>query len=277
LTQSLGISVHRTGSALTTAIVALALLAAAPLALAGALIDFATDQGNARMARASARADFAALSNQFEGQPNDVFCGPTSAAIVLNALYGLQSALPGDRSRRGSQDSPNRRDGADLNLPRFTPDSVIEKGKKTRAQVFGEPMRLGDRTIRDFGYQLHQLAELLEGNGAVVKKVVVSDALSDDIIRAELIRNMQTGGDYVIVNYLRKAVGQAGGGHISPLAAYDAASDSFLVLDVNPAAAGWVWMPAGTLIAGMRTFDRIENRGYILVALQGRPSSRPQQ
>ena len=37
------------------------------------------------------------------------------------------------------------------------------------------------------------------------------------------------------------------------------------VLDVNPASAGWVWMPTATLVKGMRTFDTIENRGYILV------------
>ena len=60
-------------------------------------------------------------------------------------------------------------------------------------------------------------------------------------------------------------MGQQGGGHISPLAAYDTTSDSFLVLDVNPASAGWVWMPAATLIKGMRTFDKVENRGHIHV------------
>ena len=69
----------------------------------------------------------------------------------------------------------------------------------------------------------------------------------------------------MIVNYKRAEVGQRGGGHISPLGAYDAESDSFLVLDVNPAAAGWVWMSTATLVRGMRTFDTIENRGYILV------------
>ena len=47
--------------------------------------------------------------------------------------------------------------------------------------------------------------------------------------------------------------------------AYDAASDSFLVLDVNPAAAGWVWMPFETLVRGMRTHDTVENRGYVVV------------
>jgi hypothetical protein len=69
---------------------------------------------------------------------------------------------------------------------------------------------------------------------------------------------------YVVVNYRREAVGQSGGGHISPLGAYDAASDSFLVLDVNPAAAGWVWMPTATLVRGMRSFDTVENRGYVI-------------
>jgi hypothetical protein len=32
---------------------------------------------------------------------------------------------------------------------------------------------------------------------------------------------------FVIVNYLRKAIGQEKGGHISPLAAYDAETDRF--------------------------------------------------
>jgi len=90
--------------------------------------------------------------------------------------------------------------------------------------------------------------------------------MPDDSIRADLMQNLARPGDYVIVNYRREAVGQRGGGHISPLGAYDAASDSFLVLDVNPAAAGWVWMPAATLIKGMRSFDTVENRGYVLVA-----------
>jgi len=79
------------------------------------------------------------------------------------------------------------------------------------------------------------------------------------------VENLKRTGDYVIVNYRRKDVSQQGGGHISPLGAYDTESDSVLVMDVNPASAGWVWMPIATLIKGMRTFDTVENRGYILV------------
>jgi hypothetical protein len=106
---------------------------------------------------------------------------------------------------------------------------------------------------------------LLRAHGMSTRMVVVDDAKPEAVIRADLIGNLSQGGDYAIINYRREAVGQKGGGHISPLGAYDAASDSFLVMDVNPAAAGWVWMPTATLVRGMRSFDTVENRGYILV------------
>ena len=58
---------------------------------------------------------------------------------------------------------------------------------------------------------------------------------------------------------------QQGGGHISPLAAYDAKSDSFLVMDVNSTDQRWVWVKASALLVSMRTPDAQENRGYLLV------------
>jgi len=94
---------------------------------------------------------------------------------------------------------------------------------------------------------------------------IVDGKKSEKEIRTDLVENPKRRGDYVGGNYWRQAVGQQGGGHISPLAAYDPESDSFLVLDVNPASAGWVWMPTTTLVKGMRTFNTVENRGYIHV------------
>jgi len=237
-----------------------ALLNAAP-----ALVPFASDEGMARLARANAKADFALLANQFEAQYNGLFCGPTSAAIVLNAVRSRSADLPRDHSRLRKEDLRFLKAGADPIVPRHTQDSVIERGGKTRAQVFGEPITTGGQATRDLGYQLRQFDEMLRGNGLTTRFVVVEDSLSEPAIRTELVANLAHGGHFVIVNYRREAAGQTGGGHISPLGAYDAASDSFLVLDVNPAAAGWVWMPTATLIGAMRTFDTIENRGYVLV------------
>ncbi|MEW6314532.1 MAG: phytochelatin synthase family protein [Pseudomonadota bacterium] len=229
------------------------------------LVTFSSDEGIARLARATAKADFALLANQFEAQSNALFCGPTTAAIVLNALHSLDKDMPRDRSRLHAEDLRHLPNGFDPAMPRYTQDNVITKGKKTRAQILGEPVTLQGKAVQDFGYQLRQFDELLRAHGLVTRLRVVDDKLSVEQIRADLVENLQHRDDYVIVNYKRDVVGQQGGGHISPLGAYDAESDSFLVLDVNPAAAGWVWMPVATLIRGMRTFDTLENRGYILV------------
>ena len=230
-----------------------------------ALVLFSSDEGMARLGSSSAKVDFATLANQFEAQYNGAFCGPTSAAIVLNTVHSRGTDLPRDYTRLRKDDVQFMPAGADPIVPRFTQDSVIDRGPKTRAQVLGEPITIGGKQVRDFGYQLRQFAAMLRANDLVTTVVVVDDERSEQAIRADLAENLARGGDYEIVNYRREAVGQKGGGHISPLGAYDAASDSFLVLDVNPAAAGWVWMPAATLVKGMRTFDTVENRGYVLV------------
>ena len=217
----------------------------APLASArdAALLSFDSEEGVARLARAEARADFATLANHFEPQINGIFCGPATAAIVLNAVHGPARVQP-----------------------RFTQESVIVKGPKTRAQVLGEPVDFNGRQIKDYGYQLRQFDELLRAHGLATRMVVVDDRVTESEVRAALAENLARRGDFVVVNYRRGNVGQQGGGHLSPLGAYDVATDSFLVLDVNPAAAGWAWISAPALIDGMRTFDTVENRGFILVS-----------
>lgn len=229
------------------------------------LIAFGSNEGVARLARATARVDFAPLANQFEAQSNIAFCGPTTAAIVLNALRTPGNNVPHDRSRLHAEDSRYLPPGLDLSIGRYTQESVVAKGRKTRAQVFGEPSLLNGRMVRDGGYQLRQLDELLRAHDLVTRLVIAEGTITDADIRRDLIGNLNQAGDFVIVNYQRTAVGQSGGGHISPLGAYDAESDSVLILDVNPSLHTWVWMPVSTLIHGMRTRDAVENRGYILV------------
>ena len=236
-----------------------------PPVVAQSLVAFASDEGMARLARSPAKVDFPALANQFEAQTNSMFCGPTTAAIVLNAVRARSSDLPRDSSRLRADDLRYIPGASDPTIPRFTQDNVFTKGAKTRAQVMGEPMTVNGKQIRDFGVQLRQLDELFKANALRTRLVIVDDRKSEKEIRADLVENLKRRGDYVVVNYRREAAGQQGGGHISPLAAYDPESDSFLILDVNPASAGWVWMPTTTLVKGMRTFDKVENRGYIHV------------
>ena len=71
----------------------------------------------------------------------------------------------------------------------------------------------------------------------------------------------------MIVNYLRKAIGQQTGGHISPLAAYDAKVDRFLILDVARYKYPPVWVKTSDLFDAMNTTDAANDnktRGYVL-------------
>jgi Phytochelatin synthase len=106
----------------------------APASVVQELVPFSSDEGLARLARSTAKVDFPALANQFEPQSNAAFCGPTSAAIVLNAVRGRAAALPRDRSRLRSEDLQYVPSNFDPTIPRFTQDNVIIKGQKTRAQ-----------------------------------------------------------------------------------------------------------------------------------------------
>ncbi len=108
---------------------------------------------------------------------------------------------------------------------------------------------------------------MLRANG-LVTRAVVDDRMAEDAVRGELIAALNRPDAYAVSNFRREAVGRKGGGHISPLGAYDAASDSFLALGVNPAAASWVWMPATTVVRGMWTFDTVENRGYVIASVR---------
>ena len=74
---------------------------------------------------------------------------------------------------------------------------------------------------------------------------------------------------FVIINYLRKAIGQEKGGHISPLAAYDKETDMFLILDVARYKYPPVWVKAAELFGAMNTVDKdneSKTRGYILIS-----------
>jgi hypothetical protein len=61
-----------------------------------------------------------ALANQFEPQLNIAFCGPNTAAIVLNTMRAKSQDLPRDHSRLHTEDLQCLPSGFDLTVPRLT-------------------------------------------------------------------------------------------------------------------------------------------------------------
>ena len=110
----------------------------------------------------------------------------------------------------------------------------------------GRPILIDGDPKSDYGLQLRQLAQVLRSHGLRVVTRVVDGSADPAAIRREIAANLATGDDFVLVNYARRALGQQGGGHISPLGAYDERSDSFLIMDANPNRAPWVWVRSMT-------------------------------
>jgi hypothetical protein len=240
----------------------------APVVAAPALIPFASAESIARLDRAAAKVDFFRLSNHFESQVNLGYCGPTSATIVMNALRAdnAKIAKPKDPALFPAEYRASLPPGLDPVFSRYTQSTFFDAqtvGVKTRDQFFGKPKAPGAKPSP--GLELRELHGILQAHGLAVDLRVADDKLTDEQIRRELIANLSAPDDFVIVNIFRPVLGQKGGGHLSPLGAYDKASDSFLFLDVNPNAQPWSWIPAPLLIKAMRTRDVNENRGYLLV------------
>ena len=186
---------------------------------------------------------------------------------MLNALrLSKREGLPRDRRSIAQDEMAWLPQGADPFYEKYTPNNVLNEWTKTRLEVLGKPVLIDGEPNSDFGLQLHQLAQVLRSHGVKVVTRVVDESADTAAIRCELAVNLATGDDFVLVNYARRSLGQTSGGHISPLGAYDERSDSFLIMDGNPNRAPWVWVGSGDLIATMRTFDTVENRGYLLVS-----------
>ena len=117
------------------------------------------------------------------------------------------------------------------------------------------------------GMTLDQIGALLASRPVDVEVHHAADS-TVDVFRTTVRAYLGDEGQYVIANYLRKALGQEGGGHISPLAAYDAETDRFLILDVSRYKYPPVWIAASDLFSAMNTVDadnENRTRGFVLI------------
>jgi hypothetical protein len=121
-------------------------------------------------------------------------------------------------------------------------------------------------TIEKIGMTLDQVGGVLSSHGLSVEIHHAADSSLEEFRRLAA-EELGAPGRFVIVNYLRAAIGQEKGGHISPLAAYDADSDRFLILDVSRYKYPPVWVSAADLYAAMNTMDSDNDnrtRGFVI-------------
>ncbi len=216
-------------------------LSAQTLPLPDNLTDLNSEQGEKFFFESGAQQSYFAVVDNFVTQKTQAYCGVASIVMVLNALHTPAPTTP--------EYQPYHT---------FTQDNVLDE--HTDAILPRE-------VLARQGMTLDQLGALLGLHPATVEVHHAEDG-GLDAFRASARDYLATKDHFVIVNYLRKAIRQERGGHISPLAAYDAKSDRFLILDVARYKYPPVWVTASDLFAAMNTTDSANNnktRGYVLV------------
>ncbi len=214
-------------------------LNAQPLPLSENLVALNSDRGALLLRHSKAKADYVPLSTHFVTQINQAFCGVASVSMVLNAM-----ALDAPDAEAWDQDY-------------FTQENTLND--QTEAII-------AESLIRRQGLTLAELAGIFE-TYPVEAEVHYGSELSLAEFREKAIANLKDPDDFMVINYLRRAIGQQRGGHISPVAAYSAATDRFLVLDVSRYKYPPVWVKASELWQSLDTLDTTsgKTRGMLLV------------
>jgi hypothetical protein len=205
------------------------------------LINFNSPEGEKLLLNSQALQDYFPLSMQFVTQKNQAYCGVASSVMVLNAL-----SIP----------APKAPEYGSYHL--FTQDNFFN----TQTQKVVAP-----EVVARQGMTLDQLGKLLESYAVKADVHHAGDTTLDEF-RSLVVKNLQEPRNFVLVNYLRKVIGQEAGGHISPIAAYNKETDRFLILDVSRYKYPPVWVKASELWQAMATVDSDsgKTRGFVLVS-----------
>jgi Phytochelatin synthase len=205
------------------------------------LSGFSTRDGEVYFAESDAREAYFPLASNFLTQKTQAYCGVASIVMVLNALGVPAPAVP--------EYTPYRT---------FTQDNVLDE--HTDAILPRE-------VLARQGMTLDQIGGILATQPVKAEVHHASDSSADEF-RKLASAYLAEPGHFVIVNYLRKAIGEEIGGHISPLAAYDSKADRFLILDVARYKYPPVWVKTAEIFGAMNTPDASngdKTRGFVLV------------
>jgi hypothetical protein len=230
-----------------------------PGPLPSRLVSLLAPEGQARLRACDRCASYPWLAASFDTQMTQAFCGVASSVMVLNASA---AAKP-------------------LSAP-YEPYRYF-----TQCNIFNERARarLDLDAIADEGLTLAQAQWLLNAQdgvratcfhagapepGAPVEGAPACAAADDVAQFREAARAALGARDrFVLINFSRGMMSDDGrsGGHFSPLAAYHATTDSFLIMDVARYKYPPFWVDADLLWRAMATTDAVSERprGYIVI------------
>lgn len=206
---------------------------------ANSWVEWDTKEGLERLGSSEHKTNFWTLARFYENQINYSYCGIASSVMVLNSLQ-IQA-----------------------------PNSKLYRDYKIHTQTeFYHPSMekiVSHATILKQGLNLEELSAILKTFPIKVSSYPAS-RLSTEQIKAQILPALKKPNQRVLALYDRKVLHQVGSGHWSPIAAYDASSDSYLIMDVSKFKYPPVWVQADVFYEAMMTFtDAGQPRGFIII------------
>jgi hypothetical protein len=226
-------------------------------------------EGLKRLENSQFKNDFYQLLNFYQPQINPVYCSIASAVIILNALDydNIPSAKEFEIHR------PQSAGGKVSEFHLYTQQTFLnektDKIKKREVIEFKAPKQVVDgKEIYDAGLSLKDYSQILfKVYGLKVKLTYAkkNDEESVGKFRETLKKVLIDKKNFIIANFDGQLLGLKVSGHISPLVAYDEASDSVLILDVALHKNLWHFVNVERLFAAMNSKDDETYRGYLVV------------
>lgn len=201
---------------------------------------FDTPQSAALFQEADVKTHFWTICRYFISEKFMTYCGIASSVTVLNSL--------GVKSPDAPQIYPYKI---------FTQDNIFTDAVLHRRKPID---------VEKGGNTLEQLAGILAAFDVCVD-TYYADALDVGRCRDLLVEALKSPDRRAIVDFNRQTLMQKGNGHFSPLAAYHAGQDRFLLMDVARYKLPPCWVKAEMLFEAMTGRDPAANksRGFLLV------------
>lgn len=205
-----------------------------------------TPEGAQRLDQSDLSRHYYQVAPYVDTQENMGFCGPASMAAVLNSLPGLSRPAT-------NQYQPYRY---------FTQSGLFD-AETSQIKTYEAVARSG-LTLSETSRFLSKIH--------ISNKVYYGNELTVDSLRSLLITTLANPKARIIVDFGRRVFAQSGDGHYSPLVAYNAQSDSVLIVDVAKFKYPPFWVTLPDLLKAIRTIDPDSKkfRGLVLV-FEGQP------
>eukprot|EP00442_Polarella_glacialis_P010876 CAMPEP_0115084184 /NCGR_PEP_ID=MMETSP0227-20121206/21077_1 /TAXON_ID=89957 /ORGANISM="Polarella glacialis, Strain CCMP 1383" /LENGTH=265 /DNA_ID=CAMNT_0002472879 /DNA_START=58 /DNA_END=855 /DNA_ORIENTATION=+ len=229
------------------------------------LVFFNTSAGFELLKVASHSQPYLQLASHFATE-HPGMCGPTTAAMILNSLSSQGLQAPESTMYSATYPLLNT-----TVVERYWDPSTIWNASDASCPRLPKQLQGFASKTQPWKGTLLQIAALLTCHGTQVSAVRASRSSAKEF-RAALVEAFSSEQlKYVSVNFDRVTMGQRGDGHHSPIAAYDAASDRILVLDVARYKYAPWWASVEDMFAAMNASDTLPYatpRGYLVVGMR---------